>query len=53
MREEAVEHLLYAAREVPEAHLELARLFRVAGDVQSATLELERYSLAIAPKPGK
>jgi tetratricopeptide (TPR) repeat protein len=53
MREEAAEHLLYAAREVPEAHLELAQLFRAAGDERRATLELDRYSLAIAPQRGK
>lgn len=47
------EHLLHAAREVPEAHRELAQLFRAAGDERCATLELDRYSLAIAPTPGK
>lgn len=52
-REEAAEHLLHATREVPEADLELAQLFRTGGDERRATLELDRYSLAIAPTPGK
>lgn len=52
-REEGTEHLLYAARELPEAHLELAQLFRDEGDDRRATLELDRYKLAIAPPPKK
>jgi Flp pilus assembly protein TadD len=52
-RNEAAEHLLYAAREVPEAHLELAQLFRAEGDDRRAALELDRYKTAVAPQPKK
>ena len=52
-REEAAEHLLYAAREVPEAHLVLAQLFQAEGDEQRATSELDRYKQATAPVPRK
>jgi tetratricopeptide (TPR) repeat protein len=52
-RDEGKEHLFYAAREFPEAHLELAQVFRAAGDDRQATLELERYRLAIAPQSKK
>ena len=52
-REEGREHLLYAARELPEAHLELAQIFRAEGDDRRATLELDRYKLAIATRPNK
>ena len=52
-REEGTDHLLYAARELPGAHLELAQLFRAEGDNQRAALELDRYKLAIAPQPKK
>jgi hypothetical protein len=45
--------LLYAARELPEAYLELAQLFRAEGDDRRAALELDRYKLAIAPQPKK
>jgi len=52
-REEGTEHLLYAARELPEAHLELAQLFRAEGDDRRAALELDRYKTAVAPQPKK
>jgi tetratricopeptide (TPR) repeat protein len=52
-RGEGTEHLLYAARELPDAHLELAQLFRAEGDERRATLELDRYKLAVAPQPKK
>jgi tetratricopeptide (TPR) repeat protein len=52
-REEGKEHLFYAARELPTAYLELAQLFRAEGDDQHATLELDRYKLAIAAQPKK
>ena len=47
-REEAADHLLYAARAIPEAHLVLAQLFRAQGDDQRATLEADRYKVAAA-----
>jgi len=52
-REEGIGHLSYAAREFPDAHLELAQLFRAEGDSRRATLELDRYKLAVAPQPRK
>jgi hypothetical protein len=52
-RDEGKEHLFYAAREFPDAHLELAQVFRAEGDDRHATLELERYKLGIAPRSKK
>jgi Tfp pilus assembly protein PilF len=52
-REAGTEHLLYAARELPEAHLELAQLFRAEGDDRRAALELDRYKMAVTPQREK
>jgi Tfp pilus assembly protein PilF len=46
MAERGKEHLLYAAREVPEAHVVLSELYRLEGAQQSADEELERYRKA-------
>lgn len=45
-RKEAQKHLLFAASEVPEAHLVLGRLYRVTGDESKASVEMERYRRA-------
>ncbi len=43
-------HLLYAARTLPEAHLALARLYTAQGASQVAETELKRYQEAAALK---
>ena len=45
-RETAAQHLIYAARGVPEAHHLLAALYRISGDEARAQEELERYHSA-------
>jgi tetratricopeptide (TPR) repeat protein len=45
-REAAAPHLLYAAREVPDAHYVLAALYRMAGSETLAQTELDRYHSA-------
>ena len=45
-RETAAQHLLYAARQVPDAHYVLASLYRAGGDEARAQEELERYHSA-------
>jgi tetratricopeptide (TPR) repeat protein len=45
-RAKAAQHLLYAAREVPDAHYVLAALYRMAGDEALAQTELHRYHSA-------
>jgi tetratricopeptide (TPR) repeat protein len=45
-RETAAEHLTYAARELPDAHYLLARIYQAAGETSRAGAELERYRQA-------
>jgi tetratricopeptide (TPR) repeat protein len=47
-RSAAVQHLLYAARDVPDAHYVLAQLYRVAGDELAARREMLHYRLLSA-----
>jgi tetratricopeptide (TPR) repeat protein len=47
-RADAEKHLSFAARELPEAHLLLGKLYHAAGDESKATLEQERYRRAIS-----
>jgi Flp pilus assembly protein TadD len=39
-RSAAIQHLLYAARDVPDAHYALAQLYRIAGDEPAASQEM-------------
>jgi hypothetical protein len=48
-RDQAAEHLLYAARTLPEAHLTLAAMYRALGQERLATLELDRYQQKAVP----
>jgi tetratricopeptide (TPR) repeat protein len=47
-RSAAIQHLLYAARDVPDAHYALAQLYRVAGDELAASREMLHYRLLSA-----
>lgn len=49
-RARAAEHLRFAARQFPEAHLVLANLYSVEGAGQSAALELDEYRKATADR---
>ena len=49
-RPRAVEHLGYAARELPEAHLVLAQLYSIEGQDQSAANEVAVYEKAVRGK---
>jgi Flp pilus assembly protein TadD len=42
-RSAAIQHLLYAARDVPDAHYVLAQLYRVAGDEPAASYEMLKF----------
>jgi tetratricopeptide (TPR) repeat protein len=47
-RDDAQKHLIFAAQEVPEAHLALGNLYRATGDESKASAELERYRRAVS-----
>jgi tetratricopeptide (TPR) repeat protein len=42
-RSAAIQHLLYAARDVPDAHYVLAQLYRIAGDDPAASHEMLQF----------
>ena len=46
----AVEHLDYAAREMPEAHLVLAQLYSIEGQPQTEAAEVAAYEKAVRGK---
>ena len=47
-RAQAIPHLIYAARFMPEGHQYLADVYRVNGEPELAQAELERYRAALA-----
>jgi tetratricopeptide (TPR) repeat protein len=47
-RDKAAEHLSYAAREMPDAHYLLSRIYQDAGQTSRAGAELERYRKAFS-----
>jgi tetratricopeptide (TPR) repeat protein len=49
-RETAAEHLTYAARELPDAHYLLARIYQAAGETSRAGAEMARYRQAFLRK---
>jgi Flp pilus assembly protein TadD len=49
-RETAAEHLTYAARELPDAHYLLARIYQAAGETSRAGAEMARYRRAFLRK---
>jgi tetratricopeptide (TPR) repeat protein len=49
-RSGAIEHLRYAAREVPDAHFILAQLYRLDGDARAAAQEMQQYRKQSADK---
>lgn len=48
----AIEHLVYAERQFPEAHFVLAEVYFAEGNLQTASTELEAYRRAAEPKHG-